>query len=73
MASHATGSTTVTRPTDFLAFLWPKVYLMITAISSEFIANDFLQKYGQHRNDLSLTQRVELIADHLKNNIPAIS
>ena len=71
MASQAPGSTTVMRPTDYFGVPLAKLLsARISTVYSNFNAKRFFTSVQSSCEDLSLTQRVELIADQLKINLP---
>lgn len=72
MASQASGSTTGMRPTDHFGVPLAKLLsARISTVYSAFNTKQFLTSIQSSCEGLSLTQRVELIADQLKTNLPA--
>ncbi len=71
MASQA-SPTVGTRPTDYFGAPLAKLLSdKITSVSADFDKKLFLQDSKTVFNNLSLTGRVELIADNLKRSLPA--
>lgn len=70
MASLA-SPTTITRPTDYFGTpLGTLLSAKICTVYPGFNGKEFMQTIQSSCNELSLTQRVELIADNLKNHLP---
>ena len=71
MASQAGGSVVNMRPTDYFGVPLAKLLSdKISTVTSDFNRKRFLTRIEATYGELSLTQRVELIADQLKNNLP---
>ena len=64
-------STVIKRPTDYFGAPLAKLLAeKISTVSRDFNSKGFLYNIEAACNELSLTQRVELIADNLKNHLP---
>lgn len=71
MASRIGGSAVRMRPTDYFGVPLAKLLSgKISSASDDFNRKRFLTEIEAAFSELSLTQRVELIADRLKDNLP---